>query len=169
MNRESGSVRGGEAMNHRRPWRRRMRRRWRKPPSRWGAQRRRPLHSARCRSTWREWTAWRASRRGAPPWRRACAASAAICWTLRCWYLREKESHGSEKKEEKQRYKHRASNGSGKNKEKRSIKWEWMTVGVFSWFYFNFLGLCFVFVFMFNSLYMFNLMFLFSGFVIFRF
>ena len=37
------------------------------------------------------------------------------------------------------------------------------------WFYFNFLGLCFVFVFMFNSLFSFNLMFLFIGFVIFGF
>ena len=44
-----------------------------------------------------------------------------------------------------------------------------MRLGVFSWFYFNFLGLSFVFVLMFNSLIMFNLMFLFSGFVIFRF
>ena len=78
-------------------------------------------------------------------------------------FEREKEIHGSEKKEEKQRYKHRASNGFGKNEEKRSIKLEWMRVGVFSWFYFNFLGLCFVFVLMFN------LMFLFSGFIIFRF
>ena len=39
-------------------------------------------------------------------------------------FERERESHGSEKKEEKQRYKHRASNGSGKNEEKRSIKLE---------------------------------------------
>ena len=37
-------------------------------------------------------------------------------------FERERESNGSEKKEEKQRYKHRASNGSGKNEEKRSIK-----------------------------------------------
>ena len=39
-------------------------------------------------------------------------------------FEREKEIHGSEKKEEKQRYKHRASNGFGKNEEKRSIKLE---------------------------------------------
>ena len=37
-------------------------------------------------------------------------------------FERERESHGSEKKEKKQRYKHRASNGSRKNEEKRSIK-----------------------------------------------
>ena len=39
-------------------------------------------------------------------------------------FEREREIHGSEKKEEKQRYKHRASNGFGKNEEKRSIKLE---------------------------------------------
>ena len=44
-----------------------------------------------------------------------------------------------------------------------------MRVGVLCWFYFNVLGLCFVFVFMFNSLFRFNLMFLFFGFVIFGF
>ena len=100
-NRESGSVKGGEVMNHHRPWWWRMQRRWRKPPSQSGARRRRPRHSARCRSTWREWTAWRASRQGAPPWRRACAATAAICWTLRCWYLREKEKFMDLKRKKK--------------------------------------------------------------------
>ena len=77
-------------------------------------------------------------------------------------FERERESHGSEKKDLEMLCcvgrKTKTNNGSG---HRGSV--------VLCWFYFNFLGMCFVFVFIFNSLFRFNLMFLFVGIVIFGF